>query len=171
MARDLAFADVPVRLTPCRDSGAVVQTPRIVVPDGRVHRALASDIDAYQARRTATIPGYRPANSHARRSLDPGGNRHAIAISVYHQGMPASVNVQTVHPRKLAAVRREVAPGAVGSAWGPALAKVWEFIRSQSGLRTVSRSRVHLNLGARCMRPKRERARLPSPSTAARTTA
>src|SRR3954471_7600374 len=49
--------------------------------------------------------------------------------------MPVSVNVRTVHPRKLAAVRREVAPGAVGSAWGPALGKVWDFIRSQPGLR------------------------------------
>jgi effector-binding domain-containing protein len=36
----------------------------------------------------------------------------------------------------LAAVRCEVAPGAVGSAWKPALDKVWEFIRSQPGLRT-----------------------------------
>jgi effector-binding domain-containing protein len=34
----------------------------------------------------------------------------------------------------LAAVRREVAPGEVGSAWGPALDKVWAFIRSQPGL-------------------------------------
>lgn len=50
--------------------------------------------------------------------------------------MPVSVGLRTVHPRKLAAVRREVAPGAVGSAWGPALSKVWEFIRSQPGLRT-----------------------------------
>jgi DNA gyrase inhibitor GyrI len=50
--------------------------------------------------------------------------------------MSISVNVQTVHPRKLAAVRREVAPGAVGQAWGPALDKVWEFIRGQPGLRT-----------------------------------
>ena len=50
--------------------------------------------------------------------------------------MPVSVNVQTVQPRKLAAVRREVAAGAVGSAWGPALGKVWEFIRGQPGLRT-----------------------------------
>jgi effector-binding domain-containing protein len=50
--------------------------------------------------------------------------------------MPVSVNVETIHPRKLAAVRREVAPGAVGSAWGPALDQVWEFIRSQPGLRT-----------------------------------
>jgi effector-binding domain-containing protein len=50
--------------------------------------------------------------------------------------MPVSVNVQTVHPRKLAAVRREVAPGGVGSAWGPAQDKVWKFIRSQQGLWT-----------------------------------
>src|ERR1700686_1081660 len=50
--------------------------------------------------------------------------------------MPLSVNLQTVHPRKLAAVRRDVAPGAVGSAWGPALDKVWDFIRGQPGLRT-----------------------------------
>ena len=50
--------------------------------------------------------------------------------------MPVSVNLHTVHSRKLAAVRREVAPGAVGSAWGPALGKVWEFIGSQPGLRT-----------------------------------
>jgi hypothetical protein len=50
--------------------------------------------------------------------------------------MSVSVKVQTVHPRKLAAVRREVAPGAVGSAWGPAVGKVWDFIRSQPGLWT-----------------------------------
>jgi GyrI-like small molecule binding domain len=50
--------------------------------------------------------------------------------------MPVSVNLQTVHPRKLAAVRCEVAPGAVGSAWRPALDKVWEFIRGQPGLRS-----------------------------------
>lgn len=50
--------------------------------------------------------------------------------------MPVIVNVQTVHPRKLAAVRREVAPGAVSSAWRPALDKVWGFIRGEPGLRT-----------------------------------
>src|SRR5580765_5011722 len=50
--------------------------------------------------------------------------------------MRVPVNVRTVHPRKLAAVRREVAPGAVGSTWGPALDKVCDFIRSQPGLRT-----------------------------------
>lgn len=50
--------------------------------------------------------------------------------------MSVPVSVQTVQPRKLAAVRREVTPGTVGSAWGPALGKVWEFIRTQPGLRT-----------------------------------
>jgi len=49
--------------------------------------------------------------------------------------MPVSVHVQNVHPRKLAAVRREVEPGSVGAAWRPALDKVWEFVRSQPGLR------------------------------------
>jgi effector-binding domain-containing protein len=46
------------------------------------------------------------------------------------------VTLQIVQPRLLAAVRREVAPGGVGAAWGPALGKVWEFVRSQPGLRT-----------------------------------
>ena len=50
--------------------------------------------------------------------------------------MPASITVETVSPRLLAAVRREVAPGEVGSAWGPALDQVWQFLRSQPGLRT-----------------------------------
>src|SRR5690242_14654563 len=59
-----------------------------------------------------------------------------MTILVYDFGMPVSVNLQIVQPRKLAAVRREVAPGAVGSAWKPALDKVWEFIRSQRGLWT-----------------------------------
>ena len=55
-------------------------------------------------------------------------------MQVYDRRMAISVNVQTVHPRKLAAVRCEVAPGAVGSSWGPALGKVWEYIRSRPGL-------------------------------------
>ncbi|GAB3556924.1 hypothetical protein GCM10027405_00820 [Arthrobacter alkaliphilus] len=46
------------------------------------------------------------------------------------------VNVQTVRPRVLAAVRREVAPDEVGSAWGPAIGQVWDFIRGQPGLWT-----------------------------------
>lgn len=47
-----------------------------------------------------------------------------------------AVNVETVHPRLLAAVRREVPEGGVASAWGPAVGQVWEFIRSRPGLWT-----------------------------------
>ena len=50
--------------------------------------------------------------------------------------MAFSVKVQRVQPRTLAAVRRAVAPGAVGAAWGPALGMVWDFIRSRPGLWT-----------------------------------
>lgn len=50
--------------------------------------------------------------------------------------MTVPVNLQTVRPRTLAAVRREVAPNQIGSAWGPAVGKVWDFIRSQPGLWT-----------------------------------
>jgi len=50
--------------------------------------------------------------------------------------MSVSVYLQLVHPRMLAAVRREVAPDAVRSAWRPALDKVWELIRSRPDLRT-----------------------------------
>jgi effector-binding domain-containing protein len=61
---------------------------------------------------------------------------YAITVLGYDSRMVVSVNVQTVQPRKLAAVRREVVPGAIGSVWGPAVGKVWEFIRSQSELWT-----------------------------------
>jgi effector-binding domain-containing protein len=47
----------------------------------------------------------------------------------------AVVTVEVVRPRKLAAVRREVALGGVGGAWGPALGKVWDFLRRQPDLR------------------------------------
>jgi effector-binding domain-containing protein len=50
--------------------------------------------------------------------------------------MAVIVSVQFVQARKLAAVRRQVAIGAVGSAWRPALDQVWKFLRSQPGLRT-----------------------------------
>ena len=50
--------------------------------------------------------------------------------------MVVAVEMQPVRPRKLAAVRREVAPGAVGLSWKPALDQVWEFLRSETGLRT-----------------------------------
>ena len=96
-------------------------------PGVLAHRTsrLRKITDRSLSRSDMTIPG-----------ASSGGNPDAITPLVYDRGMPVSVNVQTVHPRKLAAVRREVAPGAVGSAWGPALDKVWEFIRSQPGLWT-----------------------------------
>ena len=50
--------------------------------------------------------------------------------------MTVSVDVQIVHPRTLAAVRREVAPGEVGSAWGPAVGRVWDFHSQPAGLWT-----------------------------------
>jgi len=50
--------------------------------------------------------------------------------------MPVAVDVQAVLSRKLAVVRRKVAPGAVGSSWKPALDEVWKFLHSQPGLRT-----------------------------------
>ena len=50
--------------------------------------------------------------------------------------MSVAVNLLSVDTRKLAAVRCEVVPGAVGSAWKPALDKVWAFIRGQPGLWT-----------------------------------
>jgi effector-binding domain-containing protein len=50
--------------------------------------------------------------------------------------MAINVSVQTVHPRKLAVVTRQVTIGAVGTAFRPALDQVWSFLRSQPGLRT-----------------------------------
>jgi DNA gyrase inhibitor GyrI len=46
------------------------------------------------------------------------------------------VSVRTVASLKLAAVRRRVAIGGIGSAWRPALDQVWAFLRTQPGLRT-----------------------------------
>ena len=51
--------------------------------------------------------------------------------------MAATASLQVVSPRTLAAVQREVAsPSGVSSAWGPAVGLVWNYIRSQPGLRT-----------------------------------
>src|SRR5262249_16934768 len=57
--------------------------------------------------------------------------------SFYDESMSAQVSVRTVGPMKLAAVSRRVTIGGVGSAWKPALDKVWEFLRTQPGLRTA----------------------------------
>ncbi len=58
-------------------------------------------------------------------------------VLAYDRQMSVPVNLLTVYPRKLAAVRREVTPGAVGSTWTPALDEVWEFIRGEPGLWTA----------------------------------
>lgn len=50
--------------------------------------------------------------------------------------MIPQVTIETVAPRKLAAVRRQVLIGQISSAWRPALDKVWEFLRKNPGLRT-----------------------------------
>jgi effector-binding domain-containing protein len=50
--------------------------------------------------------------------------------------MHPHVQVETVSPRLLAAVGREVAVGHVGEVWRPALDQVWAFLRTQPGLRT-----------------------------------
>jgi effector-binding domain-containing protein len=50
--------------------------------------------------------------------------------------MATPVSVQIVTPRLLAAARRQVRIGQVGSAWRPALDKVWEFLQQHPGLRS-----------------------------------
>src|SRR5580658_9469914 len=50
--------------------------------------------------------------------------------------MNIDVSVRTVASMKLAAVRRQVAISGIGAAWKPALDQVWEFLRTQPGLRT-----------------------------------
>ena len=46
------------------------------------------------------------------------------------------MNVQVVSARILAAVRRKVAIGDVGTVWRPAPDQVWSFLRTQPDLRT-----------------------------------
>ena len=82
------------------------------------------------------IPGASSVKFARRLSLDAGGNRHVITISVYDRGMPVSVNLQTVHPPQ---VGRGAARGRAGRGWrgvGAGRGKVWDFIRTQPGLWT-----------------------------------
>jgi len=46
------------------------------------------------------------------------------------------VRVETVEPRKLAAVRRDVMIGDIPRAFKPALDQVWQFLREHPGVRT-----------------------------------
>ena len=50
--------------------------------------------------------------------------------------MAYAVTVQTVTPRILAAVHRQVNVGEVAKAFAPALDQVWAFLRSSPGLRS-----------------------------------
>ena len=103
-----------------------------------------------------------------------------------------TIALQTVQPRKLAAVRREVAQGEVRSAWGPAVGKVWDFIRNQPGLWTTGHNifvyhqptptaLIQCDFGVEVTRTfetagevyatETPGGEVPSPSTAARTVA
>jgi effector-binding domain-containing protein len=48
--------------------------------------------------------------------------------------MPIAVEVQTVVPHTLAAVRREIPISEIGSAWRPAISLVWDFLNTHAGL-------------------------------------
>src|SRR5213595_3795416 len=50
--------------------------------------------------------------------------------------MTYEIMIETAAPRPLAAVRRQVRPGEVSTAWRPALDQVWAFLRRHEGLRT-----------------------------------
>ena len=50
--------------------------------------------------------------------------------------MTSPVSIQSRSSCILAAVRRQVQPGQVGSAWRPALDQVWTFLRQNRGLHT-----------------------------------
>ena len=50
--------------------------------------------------------------------------------------MSSPVSIQSRSSCILAAVRRQVQPGQVGSAWRPALDQVWAFLQQNPGLRT-----------------------------------
>jgi effector-binding domain-containing protein len=63
----------------------------------------------------------------------PGG---LFVFGAKDMDMSVDVSVQVAKPRMLAAVRRQVTIGQVGSAWRPALDLVWGFLRQHTGLRT-----------------------------------
>jgi hypothetical protein len=54
---------------------------------------------------------------------------------------------------KLAAVRHRVAISDVGTAWRPALDKVWDFLRTKPGLRTDGHNVFLYHHPARCDMP------------------
>ena len=56
--------------------------------------------------------------------------------AIYDSDVVISVGLHAVSGRRLAAVRCTVPPGEVGTAWGPAVGKVWEFLRGRPELWT-----------------------------------
>src|SRR4051812_6489574 len=56
--------------------------------------------------------------------------------ATYDLDVIVSIEVEAVRGRTLAAVRCNVPPGEVRSSWGPAVGKVWDFLRGQPGLWT-----------------------------------
>src|ERR1700719_4578694 len=60
---------------------------------------------------TIRIDNFAFQSNASERTADNKYDGNGFRISVYNRRMPVSVNVQIVHPRNLAAVRREVAPG------------------------------------------------------------
>ncbi|MFH8252617.1 GyrI-like domain-containing protein [Microbacterium sp. B2969] len=63
--------------------------------------------------------------------------------------MPTAVEVQTVRPRILAAVRREIPSSEIGATWKPALDLVWDFLRQHPGIRTDGHNIFVYSAGAR----------------------
>ena len=59
--------------------------------------------------------------------------------------MTYAITVETTSPRILAAVNRRVRPGGVVTAFGPALDKVWAFLRNNPGLRSDGHNVFYYN--------------------------
>jgi len=70
----------------------------------------------------------------------PKVNRRAIAILVRIEECPSPSTYRLFTPASWPRCGARVALGAVGSAWGPALGRIWDFIRSHPGLRTDSQN-------------------------------
>lgn len=57
-----------------------------------------------------------------------------VCAASIQSAMSVTVRLESVRPRKMAAVHREIARADVGRAWRPALDLVWQYVRSQPGL-------------------------------------
>ena len=50
----------------------------------------------------------------------------------------AGVEVRRAVAEPIAAVRRRIPKEAIGASWGPALDRVWQYLRASPGLHTSS---------------------------------